>query len=106
VGIGEARRPVAYESGLELSLIRALDRAPQVRWFCEQPATIGYWFAGRHCTCYPDMLAVTDEGSCILIGVKPLPDLPLAINLAKAAAARTFCARQGWGFLVTDLRRP
>ena len=47
----------------------------------------------------------TEDGYCILIEVKPLLDMPLAINQAKAAAARAFCARNGWGFLVTDLRR-
>jgi hypothetical protein len=97
-------RKVAFESRAELSLIRALDMAPQVTWFCEQPAAIGYIFAGRHRTYYPDLLAATKDGYCILIEVKPLLDLPLAINQAKAAAARAFCARNGWGFLVTDLR--
>jgi hypothetical protein len=74
-------------------------------WFCEQPAAIGYIFAGRHRTYYPDLLAATKDGYCILIEVKPLLDMPLAINQAKAAAARAFCARNGRGFLVTDLRR-
>ena len=97
-------RKVAFESRAELSLIRALDMAPQVTWFCEQPAAIGYIFAGRHRTYYPDLLAATKDGYCILIEVKPLLDMPLAINQAKAAAARAFCARNGWGFLVTDLR--
>ena len=49
-------RKVAFESRAELSLIRALDMAPQVTWFCEQPAAIGYIFAGRHRTYYPDLL--------------------------------------------------
>ena len=98
-------RKVAFESRAELSLIRALDMAPQVTWFWEQPTAIGYTFAGRHHTYYPDLLAATEDGYCILIEVKPLLDMPLAINQAKAAAARAFCARNGWGFLVTDLRR-
>jgi Sigma-70, region 4 len=98
-------RKVACESRTELSLIRALDMAPQVTWFCEQPAAIGYTFAGLRRTYYPDLLAATKDGYCILIEVKPLLDMPLAINKAKAAAARAFCARNGWGFLVTDLRR-
>ena len=90
---------MAFESRDELSLIRALDMAPQVTWFCEQPTAIGYTFAGRHHTYYPDLLAATKDGYCILIEVKPLLDMPLAINQAKAAAARAFCARNGWGFL-------
>lgn len=62
---------MAFESRDELSLIRALDMAPQVPWFCEQPAAIGYIFAGRHRTYYPDLLAATRDGYCILIEVKP-----------------------------------
>ncbi len=41
--------------------------APQVPWFCEQSAAIGYIFAGRHRTYYPDLLAATKDGYCILI---------------------------------------
>jgi hypothetical protein len=47
------------------------------------------------------MLAATDDGYCVLIEVKAVPDMPLAITQAKAAAARTFCARRGWGYLLT-----
>jgi Sigma-70, region 4 len=95
-------REVSYESVTELSLIRALDWAPQIAWFCEQPAAIGYTFAGRHRTYYPDLLAATDDGYCVLIEVKPPLDMPLAITQAKADAARKFCADRGWGYLLTD----
>jgi hypothetical protein len=95
-------REVSYDSVAELSLIRALDRAPQILWFCEQPVAIGYTFAGRHRTYYPDLLAATGDGYCVLIEVKATPDMPLAINQAKAAAVRAFCARHGWGYLLTD----
>ena len=95
-------REVGYDSVAELSLIRVLDRAPQVLWFCEQPAAIGYAFDGRHRTYYPDLLAVTDDGRCVLVEVKALPEMPLSVNQAKAAAARGFCARHGWGYLLTD----
>ena len=98
-------RKVAFESRDELSLIRALDVAPQVEWFYEQPTAIGYIFAGRHRPTIPTCWRPPRDGSCILIEVKPVLDMPLAINQAKAAAARAFCARNGWGFLVTDLRR-
>jgi hypothetical protein len=95
-------REVSYDSQAELSLIRALDRAPQIIWFCEQPVAIGYTFAGRHRTYYPDLLAATDDGCCVLIEVKAVLDMPLAINQAKATAARAFCTRRGWGYLLTD----
>lgn len=62
-------------------------------------------FTQRAAALLTRLLAATEDGYCILIEVKPLLDMPLAINQAKAAAARAFCARNGWGFLVTDLRR-
>jgi hypothetical protein len=95
-------REVSYESVAELSLIRLLERAPQVLWFCEQPVAIGYKFTGRHRTYYPDLIAATADGCCILVEVKPLPEMPMAINQAKADAARAFCGRHGWGYLLTD----
>lgn len=95
-------REVAYQSQLELALIRVLDRAEQVAWYCEQPLAIGYTFAGRHHTYYPDFLAVTTDDECVVIEVKMLPDMPLAITQAKADAAREFCACHGWGYLLTD----
>jgi hypothetical protein len=63
---------VAYESIAELPLIQVLDNAPQVSWFCEQPIAVGYSFAERHRTYYPDLLAATDDGHCVLIEVKAL----------------------------------
>lgn len=95
-------REVSDESVSELSLIRALDWAPQITWFCEQPVAIGYTFAGRHRTYYPDLLVATDDGYCVLIEVKPSLDMPLAITQAKADAARKFCADRGWGYFLTD----
>jgi hypothetical protein len=95
-------RAVAYESVAELALVRMIDQAPQVLWFCEQPAAIGYAFGGRHRTYYPDLLLATDDGACVLVEVKVLAEMPLAVNQAKAAAARAFCGRHGWGYLLTD----
>ena len=96
-------REVSYDSAAELSLIRVLDQVTQVRWFCEQPLAIGYNFAGRHRTYYPDLLVATGDDRCVLIEIKALTEMPLAVNQAKAAAARAFCARLGWGYLLTDV---
>ena len=95
-------RDVAYESSDELRMIKTFDQAPQVAWFCEQPVAIGYTFDGRERTYYPDFLIATDEDRCVLVEVKPQIEMAMAINLAKTAAARAFCARYGWGYLCTD----
>lgn len=98
-------RDVAYESTAELQIIKTLERARQIGWFCEQPVAIPYTFDGWPRTYYPDLVAVTDDSRCLLIEVKPQTDMALAINLAKTQAARAFCTRRGWGYLCTDGRR-
>jgi hypothetical protein len=98
-------RAVAYDSATELHVIKALEQARQIAWFCEQPVAIGYTFDGRHHTYYPDLLAVTGDNRCVLIEVKGQLEMALATNQAKTAAARRFCARHGWGYLCTDRYR-
>jgi hypothetical protein len=95
-------RAVSYESTGELRIIKTLDQARQIQWFCEQPVAIGYTLDGRHRTYYPDLMAVTDDGRCVLIEVKAQTDMATAINQTKMAAARAFCTRHGWGYLCTD----
>ncbi len=95
-------RDVVYESNDELRMIKTLDSAPRIAWFCEQPVAIGYTFDGRERTYYPDFLITTDDDRCVLVEVKPQIEMAMAINLAKTAAARAFCAHHGWGYLCTD----
>ncbi|MFD9962732.1 Tn7 transposase TnsA N-terminal domain-containing protein [Amycolatopsis sp. NPDC058986] len=95
-------RKVACESVNEMYMVRTLSYAANVEWFCEQPVAIEYFLDGRVRTYYPDLLVWLDDGRCVLVEVKGLPDMASWINQEKAEAARKYCARRGWGFIVTD----
>ncbi|MFJ2191682.1 TnsA endonuclease N-terminal domain-containing protein [Kitasatospora sp. NPDC087861] len=98
-------REVAYESQAELSTVQLLSFAPQIAYYQEQPLAIPYTHDHRNRTYYPDLLAVTTDGRCILIEVKPLYEMATSINQAKHQALYAWCRRQGWGLLTTDGHR-
>ncbi|MER6332743.1 TnsA endonuclease N-terminal domain-containing protein [Streptomyces sp. NPDC001034] len=98
-------RDVSYESETELRVIQLLSLAPQIAYYQEQPLAIGYEFAGRRRTYYPDLLAATVDGRCVLIEVKPVYEMAMAVNVAKYRAAEEFCRSRGWGLVATDGNR-
>ncbi|MER7792799.1 TnsA endonuclease N-terminal domain-containing protein [Streptomyces sp. NPDC097640] len=98
-------RDVSYESETELRVIQLLSFAPQIAYYQEQPLAISYQFAGQQRTYYPDVLAATKDGRCILIEVKPVYEMAMAINVAKYQAAEEFCRSRGWGLVATDGNR-
>lgn len=98
-------RDVSYESETELRVIQLLSFAPQIAYYQEQPLAISYQFAGQQRTYYPDLLAATVDGRCILIEVKPVYEMAMAVNVAKYRAAVEFCRNRGWGLVATDGNR-
>ncbi|MDH6331883.1 hypothetical protein M2299_002716 [Stenotrophomonas sp. 1278] len=97
-------RPVQYESGLELTVLKLLERCEQVAYYQEQPAVIPYTFAGRDRSYFPDLFIATTDGRGLLLEVKPSDGMALSINQAKARAGRTWANSQGWGWLVVSDR--
>ncbi|WP_406089485.1 sigma factor-like helix-turn-helix DNA-binding protein [Streptomyces sp. NBC_01013] len=95
-------RDVSYESDAELRVIQLLSFAPQIAYYQEQPLAISYEFAGQQRTYYPDLLAATVDGRCILIEVKPVYEMAMAVNVAKYRATEEFCRPRGWGLVATD----
>ncbi|MFD7856155.1 TnsA endonuclease N-terminal domain-containing protein [Streptomyces microflavus] len=95
-------RAVSYESETELRVIQLLSFASQITYYQEQPLAISYEYEGRQRTYYPDLLAATTDGSCVLIEVKPVYEMAMAINVAKYRAAADFCRVRGWGLVATD----
>jgi hypothetical protein len=93
---------VLYESGLEFTALTALENSTDVGWYQEQPLTIPYTWEGRRHVYYPDILVATHTGRCLLIEVKPLMNMPIALNRAKAAAGRAYAHRNGWGWVSVD----
>ncbi|MEU9867731.1 TnsA endonuclease N-terminal domain-containing protein [Actinomadura sp. NPDC048021] len=98
-------RKVAFESGLERNVIDALEHCERIAYFQEQPCVVDYHYGTRARRYHPDLLIVTDDGRTVLIEVKPLWEIALSINRAKARAARSMAHRNGWGWLsVAGLR--
>lgn len=97
-------RGVAYESAIELRVIQLLGFAEQIAYYQEQPLAVSYWFDGRQRTYYPDLLAATTDGQCVLIEVKPVYEMAMAVNVAKYRALEGLCRARGWGLLLTDGR--
>lgn len=95
-------RDVAYESDTELSVIQLLSFSTQIAYYQEQPLSVGYRYDGQQRTYYPDLLAVTTDGRCIVIEVKPQFEMATAINVVKYRALQQFCDNRGWGFVMTD----
>ncbi|MFD0427608.1 Tn7 transposase TnsA N-terminal domain-containing protein [Streptomyces zhihengii] len=93
---------MSYESETELRVIQLLSFASQITYYQEQPLAISYEYDGRQRTYYPDLLAATADGSCILIEVKPVYEMAMAINIAKYRATADFCRLRGWGLVATD----
>ncbi|EIQ0069266.1 TnsA endonuclease N-terminal domain-containing protein [Salmonella enterica] len=97
-------RTVQYESGLELTIMTQLERSDQVSFYQEQPVAIPYSFKDKLRKYYPDLLAATVDGRCLLVEVKPTDSMALSVNRAKANAGRAWAHARGWGWLVVSNR--
>jgi len=95
-------RDVLYESKLEFAALTALENSTDIAWYQEQPITIPYVWEGRQRVYYPDILAATKTGRCLLIEVKPLTNMPVALNRAKAVAGQAYAHQHGWGWITVD----
>jgi hypothetical protein len=97
-------RPVSYESSTEREILNTLDRSEQIAYYQEQPFEIPYAFDGQPRRYFPDIFAVTIQGSGLLIEVKPLPNMALSLSRAKAEAGRAWAHQHGWGWISIDAR--
>ena len=95
-------RMIAFESSIERDLIHLLDFEQEVTWFAEQPLTIVYQHEGKRCKYTPDFHLLRN-GQYVLVECKPEGRVQVAENQRKFAAARAWCAAQGWIFeVITD----
>lgn len=97
-------RLVNFESSVEYKVLSILERSDQIAHYLEQPCAIPYSFDGISRRYYPDIFAVTTEGRGLLIEVKPLVNMAISVNRAKADAARGWAHSRGWGWLSLDDR--
>ena len=95
-------RDVQYESMMEFGLLRALDAAPFVSHYQEQPVAIPYQWAGHNRHYVPDVLVWLNDRRAILVEVKPALRMLDDQNQAKLWAAHRWCTENGVGLLYTD----
>lgn len=99
----KAGRAIYYDSKLEASFYELLERTPMVEYFAEQPFLIPYGEGVKLDYC-PDVYVLLKDGRGIIFEVKPGFHMPLWKNLIKYNALRSFCANEGLGCSMTDMR--
>ena len=97
------QRQVFYESALERSFFKALER-PEVHSYCEQPFTLSIDIGGKKHFYTPDVWIHLKDGRCIVVEIKPL-DLMVDTEVQwKFQCLYEYCRERGWGVLLTNGR--
>lgn len=97
-------REIQYESALELCFVEQLEANPQVVFFWDQPVKIPYWRGRRKVGYTPDYGIYLTSGHVVLVEVKELSEMLDYRVQQKTEALMEFCARRGFGLLLTDGR--
>lgn len=97
-------RDIQYESALELRFAELLEQDERVRFYWEQPVKIPYWRGRRKVNYTPDFGIYLASGHVVLAEVKELSDMLDYRVEQKTEALMAFCARRGFGMLLTDGR--
>lgn len=92
---------ISFESGHELTFLKALDSSPRVAWYAEQGVEVRYDDRGTVRRTFPDAIMVADDGRALLVEVKPVIGMFWTSTLRKALAAREFAEAMGWGFALS-----
>jgi hypothetical protein len=89
------------ESSLEFLRMGQLDADDAVLHWGRCPHRIRYTDPqGKVRRYVPDLIVTSKDGSTAIEEIKPSAMTGLPLNVAKFAAARTFCAERGWHFRV------
>lgn len=97
-------REVVFESNLEASFLRALEKCPLVAAYQEQPISVPYEYDGQSRRYFPDIFVLLHDGRGLVVEIKPRLQFGLRANLAKWSALRGFVRKRGYGLLITDGR--
>lgn len=97
-------REIQYESALERRFVERLEADPHVAFYWEQPVKIPYWRGRRKVGYTPDYGIYLASGHVVLTEVKELTDMLDYRVQRKTEALMEFCARRGFGMLLTDGR--
>lgn len=99
---GKCGRNIQYESGLELAFIKQLEELDNVRFYYEQPLQIKYKRNKIRKDYTPDFGVFLNTGEFVLVEIKDLPGMLENKVQMKIEGLIDFCARKGFGLLLTD----
>ncbi|RDU38670.1 hypothetical protein DRW41_03675 [Neobacillus piezotolerans] len=94
-------KEIQYESELERKVLMLIENCTRVVFYEVQPFEITYYHKRKR-VYIPDIFIVLDDGSGIIIEIKPKIHMAININIIKYQALESFCNEMGYGFLVTD----
>ena len=99
--------------------MQKMDANDKIIGWCSECKTIPYTFNGKQHRYYPDFLVIKEDGTTILVEVKPLKQtkppkkskgkskksllyesIMYHKNLAKWEAANNYCKKRNWKFMV------
>jgi len=101
---GKLKRPVQYESLLELSIFEAFEMASTVISYQEQPLQVDVTIDGLSFRYTPDVVIHLDDGRAVVIELKPPHMLGLFDGWLRWASLARWCGEAGLGLLVGSPR--
>ena len=103
--VDTSRGFIVCRSSWEKAMISILDTLDLVKTFKYEPVRIPYLHKKKSRTYLPDFLIKLKSGTIILLEVcAPYTLVKWATRESKAIAAKKFCAKKGWKYLVFPMR--
>ena len=99
IKLKKSKFELPYDSLYELKVLKDLDRCSFVKEIKTQALTIPY---KKTRTYYPDIQLLLNDGSLVIIEVKPFIEMINKRNLWKRKALRKYCKENGFAYTIID----
>lgn len=99
---GKNNRTIEYESNLEYLFCLGLEDIDEVRGYIHQPIKIKYTVNNNNFAYFPDFLVLLNDGSAVLVEIKPRNKFALDSNLIKFKVLQRYCELKGLGYLILE----
>ncbi len=99
IKLEKSKEPVWYDSLYELKVLKDLDKCSFVQEIKTQSFNIPYKNGKNY---YPDIQLLLNDGSFIVIEIKPFMEMVNKRNLWKRKALRKYCKANGFAYAIID----
>jgi hypothetical protein len=89
-----------YRSSWEKMYMEELDRREDVETWKYEPMVLSYFLDGKIKRYIPDFQVILNDGTCMIVEVKPSSLTGTEMNEAKHAVAYDFCMKNGWKYMT------